>query len=552
MNSPAPATLPAAVSSTAPTPRPARQKWFPLLVLMAAAAWLTRHAINIGYFTAGNTMTGLFAATAISAWYIAFGGRRLKTRIITVIACWLALNAVFLIAKPVYNGDMGIYSWRWRFSANPDEQLACPLAKNVVADVKPTIHDYAAFLGGGYWPEVKNVALEADWQTHPPQLVWRHEIGAGWSAFALVGNYAFTQEQRGQEELVTCYQLDTGAPVWTHADRARFDPADFQGGLGGIGPRATPTIVGDRLYTQGATGIVNCLDIRTGRAHWTHDTIAETGAAVTIWGKSGSPLVTDGVVMISLGAPADQDARDKYDSSLAAYDAESGEVVWSAGNRPAAYTTPVAATLAGEKQILIVDESYLTAHRASDGKVLWEYPWGSETDTTASCIQPIPLANDRVMLCKGYGFGVALIEISRDANGQFSAKPVWDPATNPVMKSKFANLIIHDGYAYGLDEVLMECIDAGTGAVQWKKRRHPEFGHGQQLLVGDKILVLSETGELAIVAASPEKYQELAAIQALDPANVTWNNLAFSAPYLVVRNAREAACYRLPLSSEAK
>src|SRR5205085_2082707 len=131
-------------------------------------------------------------------------------------------------------------------------------------DWRPTPHDYSRFLGNGYWAEVKGVELETDWKTHPPQELWRHEIGAGWSAFSIVGNYAVTQEQRGENELVTSYKVDTGEPVWTHADKTRFDPADVKGSLGGPGPRATPTVLGDRIFTQGGTGIVNCLDARTG------------------------------------------------------------------------------------------------------------------------------------------------------------------------------------------------------------------------------------------------------------------------------------------------
>jgi outer membrane protein assembly factor BamB len=460
----------------------------------------------------------------------------------------MLLLAIF---KPIYNGDMGIHGWRLRFATDKQQATSPAGGSREIKDWQTTPRDYPAFLGGGYWPEVKGVMLDPDWESHPPQLVWRHAIGAGWSSFAIVGNYAFTQEQRGDEELVSCYQLDTGEPAWIHADKARFDPADFQGGLGGIGPRATPTIVGDRLYSQGATGLVNCLDARTGKPLWSHDTIEETGAAVTIWGKSGSPLVTDGAVIISVGAPADLNERDKFNSSLVAYDAETGQLHWAAGNRAAAYATPIATTLAGEKQILVTNESWITAHRASDGKVLWEHPWGNETDTTASCVQPIPLACDRVLLCKGYGIGVSLLQITRDADAKITAKPGWDPPINPVMKSKFANLVLRDGYAYGLDEIMVECLDIQSGKIVWKKRRHPEFGHGQLMLIGETLVVLSETGELALVEATPERYHELANIQALDPADITWNTPAFSAPYLLIRNAREAACYRLPILGES-
>jgi len=150
-------------------------------------------------------------------------------------------------------------------------------------------------------------------------------------------------------------------------------------------------------------------------------------------------------------------------------------------------------------------------------------------------------------LSKGYGVGCSLLQIKRDASGTLVADAVWDSAIKKVMKNKFSNSVLRDGFVYGLDDVLLECIALNTGDVKWKIRRSPVFGHGQIVLVGDTIVVLSETGELVLVEARPDGYRELASIQALSDANVTWNNPAFAAPYLLVRNAREAACYRLPL-----
>jgi outer membrane protein assembly factor BamB len=118
-----------------------------------------------------------------------------------------------------------------------------------------------------------------------------------------------------------------------------------------------------------------------------------------------------------------------------------------------------------------------------------------------------------------------------------------------VMKTKFSNVVVRDGFVYGLDDVLLSCIELESGKLQWKKRRDPEFGYGQIMLIGDVILVLTETGELVLAEASPNAYRELASFEALDPNNVTWNNPAFAPPYLVVRNAREAVCYELALKN---
>ncbi len=157
-----------------------------------------------------------------------------------------------------------------------------------------------------------------------------------------------------------------------------------------------------------------------------------------------------------------------------------------------------------------------------------------------------------MFISKGYGVGACLLQVKRGGDGEFSAEPIWNPAIQPAMKTKFCNVVMRDGFVYGLDDVLLECMELNTAKVRWKKRRRPEFGHGQIMLIGGVILVLSETGELALVEASPEKYRELASLQALDEANVTWNNPAFAPPYLIVRNAREAACYRLPLKGESE
>ena len=192
-----------------------------------------------------------------------------------------------------------------------------------------------------------------------------------------------------------------------------------------------------------------------------------------------------------------------------AYDLKTGKLRWSAGNRQASFATPVLADLAGERQILVVNEGAVTAHRANDGTILWEYPWADEFDRNASVSQPVPLPGDRVFLSKGYGKGASLLEIVRNDAGHLEAKPLWQPALIPVMKTKMNNVVLRDGYVYGLDDTLLECIDLATGEVRWKKRRGPSFGYGQLLLAGNAILILTETGELVAVEASPEAYHEL-------------------------------------------
>lgn len=440
-----------------------------------------------------------------------------------------------------YDGDGHWKAVRFAWSTDPDEQLDALDSSEVAEGWQQTPNDYPRFLGSGYWAEVEDVRLDTDWKASPPELVWKQPIGAGWSAFAIVGDYAVTQEQRGADELVVCYRLSTGDVVWTHADKARHDPGNIQGGLGGIGPRATPTIHEQRIYTMGATGLVNCLDAETGEALWSHD-MAEFGLQPLLWANSGSPLVVpDSNLVIVAGGVAEQSSGGE-NSTLLAFDRATGDLVWRTGKPVTSYASPVYTVIAGEPQIIQVEESTVGGYRASDGKPLWQFDQPGSSSGAASCSQPIPLPGDRVLVSKGYSTGARLVQITRDGEN-WQAELIWE---KPVLKTKLANLVIRDGYAYGLDHTLLSCVEIESGKVKWKKRRRGGLGHGQIMLVGDKIFALSETGEGVLVDCNPEKYVELASLQMLSEDGVTWNNPAVSGPLLVVRNNLEAACYRLP------
>jgi outer membrane protein assembly factor BamB len=540
-------TAPQDDTSAAPAPvaprRGARHKWFPiLLVVLASIPWIRRGGLD-GVFMVHHLWIARGTIALLSGWFLLFGWFEFWRRLVLFTIVWLLLIGQGIALRPINDGALAIVDWRFRFARL--EELG---KQGVAENWHTTENDFPRFLGNGPWAEVTGVRLETDWRSHPPQEVWRRPIGEGWSSFAVVGDYAVTQEQRGDVELVSCYRVKDGEPVWSHGDRTRFGPVDVRGSVGGIGPRATPTIHGDKVITQGASGLVNCLDARTGEVLWSHDTVAELGVNVPEWGKSCSPLVVDDMVIISAGAPDGRAARENFDSSLVAYDLETGKVQWATGSRQASYASPVLATLGGERQILVVHEKYVSGHRVSDGAVLWEHPWADEHDTNASASQPVPLAGDRVFLSKGYGKGASLLAITRNDADLWEARPLWTPALIPVMKTKMNNVVVRDGNVYGLDDALLQCIELESGAVQWKKRRRPPFGYGQLLLVGDVILVLTESGELVAVEVSPERYNELASIQMLDPGEVTWNNPVFAPPFLLARNSSEAVCYRLPLA----
>lgn len=509
-----------------------------VLAIPPAISWL---------FDADPGITNVLIHVAISVtllgaavWTVRHSGlpRGLKWLVAaTPCALLAAFYAQLLPIKTLNNGDGVIVGWVWRWE-QPDSKLGV----SVSAPQAPirwieTAFDYPRFLGKRHWAEAPGVRLETDWRRHPPKLLWKQPIGAGWSSFAVVGGHAVTQEQRGDRELVACYEVRTGRCVWTHADEVRWDPSG-RGALGEVGPRATPTVHQGKVFAYGATGILNCLEAATGKLLWSHRTLEENSAENATWGKSNSPLIVDDRVLVSVGGPGGR--------SLVAYDIDTGRKAWSAGQRRSSYASPVLAELGGVRQILCVNEDYLTAHDAAVGDVLWEHPWPGNSGSDASCSQPVPVGGDRVFLSKGYGVGAELVQVRRDSAGAFSTETLWKNSS--VMRTKMANVVVHGEHVYGLNDGMLQCIDLQTGRSRWKKRRSPKFGHGQILLVDDILLALTELGELVLVAASPDKYQELAHLSALE--GVTWNNPALAGSMLLIRNANEASCYELSLRQQ--
>lgn len=470
----------------------------------------------------------LGAVTVLSLWsWFVFGSG--YPRLIRRLVGGSALPVLIVIAVTVridgFTGNL-IPRFRWAWQRPPDSHLLAPKTMAQKIDLQTTTpDDFPQFLGpyrNGTLPERQLVDPRK-----PLELLWKQPIGAGWCAFSAVNGYAVTMEQRGPEELVTCYHVLTGKAVWAHGVTVRHETL-----MGGVGPRATPSIVEGRVYAMGATGILRCLDATTGRLLWQRDVANEFGVPGDLdmkyvaWGRANSPLVFDGQVVVPAGGPTGKA------TSLVAYRAVDGERLWTAGEDQISYSSPILATLNGQRQIIVVNESSVTGHEPQTGHLLWRFSWPGNSTRDANTSQP-HVYRDTVLVSKGYGGGLARFRIRGD-----SAEPLYH--NRQVLKTKLTSFVIRDRFAFGLSDGILECVDLEDGQRQWKAGR---YGHGQVLLVDKHLLVLSEQGELAIVEASPEAYRELARQRVLE--GQTWNNLCLYGQYLLLRNAQEAACYRL-------
>jgi outer membrane protein assembly factor BamB len=466
----------------------------------------------------------VFLATGfLGIWFLFLPWSRWYVRL--AIVAVLGLLARGSIREYHFNGDMEpVIDWIW--SPTRDERLEAHRRQQTKLEptaAKPAdpAFDFPGYRGRNRDGIVTGPTLVRDWAKQPPRQIWRQPVGRGYAGFAVVGNSAVTIEQRREEEAVVCYNTATGGERWAHSY-----PASFTESLGGPGPRATPTIADGRVYSLGAMGHLVCLELATGNKVWTADILKSDSENVR-WGMSGSPLVFDQMVVVNPGTQT----ADMANRALLALDRDSGKEIWAAGSHPTGYCSPMLVNLAGRRQIVIFDGNGLAGHDPASGKELWRYEW--ITMQGINVAQPIVLDGDRLFISSGYGVGCAMLKITE------SPKPtlVWD---NKLMRCKFTSPVLHKGFLYGLDEGILVCLDSQTGERRWRDGR---FGHGQLLLQDDLLVILSETGELALVEATPEQYRRLGGVQALKGR--TWNYPALAGGRVYVRNDQEMACYDL-------
>lgn len=395
------------------------------------------------------------------------------------------------------------------------------------ASLVPSEGDWPAFRGPNRDDVVLGESLRTDWEARPPKQLWKQPIGSGWGAFAVVGRRAWTLEQRGENEMCVCYDVETGRELWTHADAARFSSPQ-----GGVGPCSTPTVHHGKVFAQGATGILNCLDAVTGQRLWTRNTLEDAGSPNLSWGQCGSPLIVDDLLIANPGS--NDSASQTKRSAVIAYRRESGEQVWASGARIGSYASPHLATINGVRQVLIYDGLGLLALSAEDGKELWKFDWTNGPQVNAA--QPIVFEDGQVLIGSGYGKGSVLLGFG-DTDGFSKVVERWQ---STQFKVKFNGAVRRGDYVFGLDEGLLTCINVAGGKRVWKQGR---YGYGQMLLVDNKLLILTEEGDVVLVPASPESPRELARFHAID--GKTWNHPVLSRGRLLVRNSDEAACFDL-------
>ncbi|MCU0720060.1 MAG: PQQ-like beta-propeller repeat protein [Pirellula sp.] len=392
---------------------------------------------------------------------------------------------------------------------------------------------------------VSSPEFSTEWGTNAPRVLWKRPIGLGWSGTVVRDQMIFTLYQSEQEETIAALDLLSGATIWeTKLPGYHTHP------LGGTGPRATSTIFDDLLVSQTASGQLVVCKLATGEVVWKKDlielggwTLAQSEFAIT-WGRSGSPLVINRngkpTVIVPLGGWKDNPEP----ISMAAFDLETGDVVWRAGRDQIAYSSPVVFNIHGHDHIAIIQENFAVGYAISDGGELWRAEWPSKSGSDACASQPVLVGTNRILLGKGYALGSKLIEIEAQENResglpQWTVKTIWDHTS--LLKTKFTSAIYHQDKLFGLSDGVLECVDPNTGKRVWKKGR---YGQGQLLVVNDLLLVSTEDGRIALI--QPDRGELIYEMPVIE--GITWNIPTVAGPFLIVRNGEEIACLHSPSS----
>lgn len=401
----------------------------------------------------------------------------------------------------------------------------------------------------GEWPQWRGpgrdgvsheIGLLANWNDKQPPIVWKQPLGKGYSSIAVAHGRLYTMDRQGPQERVVCLDAGTGKEIWNHAYAPNFQLIQA-GEKNQPGPRATPTVYDGRLYTVGAVGKFLCLEASpttaAAKVLWEHDLAAEYDLLSGIqprlpaWGIACSPLIEGELVIVQPGGES---------GSIVAFDRKSGEVRWRALPDNSGYSSPIAATVAGVRQIIAMTGERAVGLNTADGRLLWSYDFA--TGFHGNIATPI-VAGAYVFISADYGSGCAMLQLAADGKGGATAEPVYFK-NNKLMRNHHSTCVLRDGCLYGFDKDYLKCVDLRTGEEKWNAAR--QVDKGSLLCAGDQLVILTQNGRLVLADATPERFVKKGELQLLEAdSGTTWAVPALADGRLYLRDGTQIICLDL-------
>lgn len=404
------------------------------------------------------------------------------------------------------------------------------------------------------WPQYRGPSVDGKtpeavpgrWPDNGPRALWKAPTTGGFSTFAVRDGRAFTLMTRevdgAKREVCVAFDAASGKELWASPlGVAKYDGGGDSGtddNKGGDGPRSTPAVDGKAVYVLGAQLNLACLEAATGKPVWSVDLVKEHGARNISWQSAASPLLEGGLLYLCSGAEG---------GSLMALKPSDGSVVWKKESDKMTHASPVPATILGVRQVIFFTQTGLVATDPKTGAVLWRYGFRYAVSTAAS-----PVVEKDIVYCSaGYGVGAGAVRVSRDGD-TWAAKELWRTIDNRVA-NHWSSPVVKDGYLYGMfgfkdyGRCPLKCLELATGKEMWAK---PDFGPGGVLLAGDRLVALSDRGEVVLVDPQPTAYQELSRFKAV--GGKCWNHPTLGGGRLFVRSTQEGACFDLAPARAAR
>lgn len=386
------------------------------------------------------------------------------------------------------------------------------------------------------WPQYRGPKMDGTtaekistvWPTEGPKAIWSIPLGESFGSFAVSGGKAFIFVERDKQEVCAALDEKTGKEIWA----SLIDSKTVFENEGGNGPRSTPTVDGKFVYVFGTWLKLFCLRAADGGVVWQHDLAKEFEgqvgtSGISNWGSAASPVIDGNLVFVAGGGSG---------QALMAFDKKTGAVVWKGQKNLITHATPTLATIHGVRQIVFFTQQGLISLATATGEVLWKQAFMFSTSTAAS-----PIVDGDIVYCSaGYGVGGGAYRIEKTDTGYKSVE-IW--RTQGKNMNHWSTPILYNGHLYGLfgfkefGRMPLKCVDLKTGEEKWAQ---PGFGQGAIIMVGDKLLVQGDAGQLVLVEAKPDAYHEVARAQPL--GGKCWTMAVVSGGKIFARSTKQGVC----------